>query len=187
MVRLLVVAFCLALTSTAQAQTPDILRRLMKEPLTLFDWGLLQLDRDLERAAQRLFPNRPAPETAKTSAIYDWREGQVQLSLALPTPAEQRSQPLCRAIFERLVTEMAGSAPQGARAAGWYLHHAFTPKAHVWTSRFEDRGTKLLEVVRLEVSLRAAPHRALAGDKREVRCTGRLDATLDAIAVELLG
>ena len=36
----------------------NIVSRSMGEPLTLFDWGLAQLDRDMARTAARLLPGR---------------------------------------------------------------------------------------------------------------------------------
>ncbi len=187
MIGLFAIVVTLALASAAQAQTPDIFKRLMGEPLTLFDWGLMQLDRDLERASLRVFPRIGGEPQARSGTTYDWREGRVWMSVALALPRAERTEPRCAAIFQRLVRELTFSAPKSPDAAGWYLQNAFQPKARFWTSRFEDVGAKLLEVVWLEVSLRAPNQEALAGDSRRLRCAGRLDAAPEALAVELQG
>ncbi len=170
----------------ARAQTPEILQRLMAEPLTLFDWGLAQLDRDIERAGLRLFGSRAGGATPETGTIYDWRRGRVTLFLSLQAPEEGRTRDACVALFGRVVRELTAGAPAGG-AAGLYLRNAFQPKGHFWTSRFEDIGSKLLEVVELEVSQIAPPYAAAAGDKRRVRCSGRLDTVAEALLVEVTG
>ena len=169
----------------AEAKSPEILRRLMGEPLTLFDWGLVQLERDLERASLRLAAERPTRAPPRSSAIYDWRQGLVLMSLAVEMPTARRTRPECTALFHRVVGELTGNAPESPDAAGWYLQNAFQPKAHFFAGRFEDIGAKLLEVVRLEVALRAPTHEAVAGDSRQVVCSGRLDADPEAMSVEL--
>lgn len=176
----------LALPPGARAQTPEILQRLMAEPLSLFDWGLAQLERDIERAALRLFGPAESGQRHESGTIYDWRSGRVTLFLSLQRPERQRTAEACRALFGRIVNELTATAPAGA-GPGWYLRNAFQPKGHVWTSRFEDTGGKLLEVVRLEASLIPAPYAAAAGDSLRVTCSGRLDAAPEALAVDVAG
>ncbi len=171
---------------TARAQTLEILQRLMAEPVSLFDWGLAQLDRDIERAGLRLFGPTTGGTPPETGTIYDWRRGRVTLFLSLQVPEQGRTADACTALFDRLVPELAAGAPAGD-AAGWYLRNAFQPKGHFWTSRFKDVGGKLLDVIELEVSLIAPPYGAAAGDKQRVRCSGRLNATPEALLIEVAG
>ena len=168
----------------AWAQTPDILQRLMAEPVSLFDWGLAQLDRDIERAGLRLFGSDEGAARPETGTIYDWRRGRVTLYLSLQRPERDRTREACTGLFDKVVRELTAGAPAGAPAA-WYLRSAFQPKGHFWTSRFEDVGGKLLQVVELEVSLIAPPYAAAGGDSRRVRCSGRLDAAPDALRVDV--
>ena len=176
----------LAPALTARAQTPDILQRLMAEPVSLFDWGMAQLDRDIERAGLRLFGPGDGGARPETGTIYDWRRGRVTLFLSRQTPERGRTREACTEVFGQVVGELTAGAPAGA-AAAWYLHSAFQPKGHFWTSRFEDVGGKLLQVVELEVSLIAPPYAAAAGDSRRVRCSGRLDAAPEALVVDVGG
>jgi len=51
-------AFAAGSAAAQNEREQDVLRRLMAEPVTLFDWGLAQLDRDIAAAADRVLPNR---------------------------------------------------------------------------------------------------------------------------------
>jgi len=172
--------------AAARAQTPEILQRLKAEPVSLFDWGMAQLDRDIERAGLRLFTVRSGGPRPETGTIYDWRRGRVTLFLSLQAPEQGRTREACVKLFDRVVGELLDGAPAGDPAA-WYLRSAFQPKGHFWTSRFEDVGGKLLQVVELEISLIAPPYAAAAGDSRRVRCSGRLDAAPEALLVDVAG
>jgi len=179
------IVFLLALLVDAEAEEKDILRRMMAEPVTLFDWGMAQLDRDIARAAQRTLPVRiGASARPVTGAIYDWHTNMVTLYVSAALPPARRTAEFCTATFKDIVTELTALAPQGPNAAGWYLTNAFKPKGHSWSDRFEDVRTKLLETVRLEVSFIPATYEALRGDDKRVRCVGRLDAEPNELTFE---
>lgn len=161
----------------AAAQTPDIIRRLQQEPLTLFDWGMANLDRDLQVAVRQLGEQDFALAAPRSSSTYRWRDGRILLSASFFPPADERSPEACVAKFRHLVGTLVRSAPKGPDAASWYLRSAFQPTGHFWASRFEDTGAKLLKVVVLRVSLRAPSYDKLAGDSRQVDCSGALNAT----------
>lgn len=162
-------------------QNGDVFNRLMKEPLTLFDWGLAQLDRDMARAVTRLRPGAVRANAARHGSIYDWRKRRITLYLSLTTPEQVRTRKTCRNLFVDVVNELVAGAPAGSDAAGWYLLNAFKPKAHFWGRRFEDTGAQLARLVSLEVSLLPAEYAAAAGDSRRVSCSGRLDATPESL------
>ena len=170
--------------SQATAQTPDIIRRLQKEPLTLFDWGMANLDRDLRLAVRRLGEEDYVPTPPKSSTTYRWSDGRIRLSASFFVPPEARTAEACSAQFKRLVAALVRNAPQGPGAASWYLRNVFQPSGHFWASRFEDTGAKLLKVVTLRISLLAQSYEKLAGDSRRVDCSGPLNATAEALEVE---
>ena len=173
-------------TPQRPARGNDILRRLQREPLTLFDWGLANLERDLHRASQRLGEEDYASVAPRSSATYRWRDGRIRLSASFFVPAEARTAEGCVAQFRRLVGALVADAPQGPDAASWYLGSAFQPSGHFWTSRFEDTGAKLLQVVDLRVSLRAPSYDKLAGDTRRIDCSGSLDAAEETLRFEAI-
>ncbi len=176
-----------AVVSAEEEHERDVLRRLMAEPVTLFDWGLAQLDRDIAAAAERTLPNRLGLAMGKpvTGTIYDWRANQITLYVSVALPPAQRTRDACKATFGDVVGALTEGAPGGPNAAGWYLLNAFKPKAHFWASRFEDVGAKLLKVVSLEISFIPATFEAVRGDNARVRCAGRLNAEPDEIIVEV--
>lgn len=194
MLRIAAAVGALVLTSAAQAQSDEqpqpsnedrsILNRLMQEPVTLFDWGMAQLDRDIASAARRTFRGGYGMGEPKAGSTYDWRGKQVILSVTVPMPAAERTQTACKHAFQDIVSTLTEAAPASPDAAGWYLLTAFQPDGHFWTSRFEDVGGKLLDVVRLRIGLIPSTADAVSGDTARVRCSGRLDARSDEIEVE---
>lgn len=173
-------------TPAAPQRSNDILRRLQREPLTLFDWGLANLERDLHRASQQLGQEDYATVPPRSSATYRWRDGRIRLSASFFIPAVARTPQGCVVQFRRLVDALVAEAPQGPDAASWYLGSAFQPSGHFWTSRFEDTGAKLLQVVDLRVSLRAPSYDKLAGDTRRIDCSGPLNAAEEALSFEAI-
>jgi len=187
MFRIIPIVIVLLLTTLAgaEAEERDVLRRLMAEPVTLFDWGLAQLDRDIARAAQRTLPMKiGASARPVTGAIYDWRTNIVTLYVFAALPPARRTSEFCTATFKDIVADLTALAPQGPNAAGWYLTNAFKPKGHFWGDRYEDVGAKLLETVQLEVSFIPATYEALRGDDKRVRCVGRLNAEPNELTFE---
>lgn len=184
--RVVLAVLLILLAIPARAEDTDVLRRLMSEPVTLFDWGLAQLDRDIALAAHRALANGSGLGAGgmRTGSIYDWRSRLVTVYVTAATPPEIRTKQHCAAGFRRVVDALTEGAPDGPEAAGWYLASAFRPKANYWAGRFEDIGGKLLDAVRLELSLRPADGDTMAGDTRLMRCTGRLDASPEDLAYE---
>ncbi|MEK9753841.1 MAG: hypothetical protein VW338_11630 [Rhodospirillaceae bacterium] len=182
----LVLGFAVAAVADEDADK-DIFRRLMSEPVTLFDWGIARLDQDIAAAATRTLPNRLGYGMGRpaTGTIYDWRANQITLYVSVALPRASRTRDSCTGAFRDLVADLTQGAPSGPNAAGWYLLSVFKPKAHFWGSRFEDVGGKLVERVKLEVSLMPATFEAVNGDNARVRCSGRLNAESEEIAVEL--
>ncbi len=177
-----------ALPPSVRAEEADIVHRLMDEPVSLFDWGLANLDRDVERAANHMIPRTLGSIAGKsmTGVIYDWRERAITVFVSVTLPKVRRTAGGCAAVFDAVVLDMTRGGPAGASAAGWYLKNAFKPAAHFWGDRFEDVGAKLLDVVSLEVQLLPAAFEAMKGDTLRVRCAGRLDADRTEIKVEIM-
>lgn len=171
--------------STNAGQSGDVIGRLMGEPLTLFDWGLAQLDRDMARVASRLFPSAGAGQRPRHGSIYDWRRRRVTMYLSHAALRNSRTQDTCRNLFQRSVAELTAGAPVGPDAAGWYLLNAFKPKGHAWGGRFEDIGAQLADKVTLEILLLPQAFEAAAGDTRRVKCSGPLSAGPEDIVYDM--
>jgi len=187
MLRRFLLSILLIWPVSAPADDGDILSRLMSEPITLFDWGLAQLDRDIAFAAYDAFKDRfgAGSNAPQAGTIYEWRTRRITLYAAIELPREERTSGDCVGAFMDIVGLLTRSAPKGPDAASWYLLHAFQPKAHFWADKFEDVGRQLLDKVQLEVTLRPATYEAVNGDTARVRCVGRLDASEAKIDIQL--
>lgn len=183
--RLALALVVLLLAPGAHAQSPDILTRLMKEPVTLFDWGMARLEYDISVAAGQALPRRVGHADIVTGSIYDWRSRLVTIYASARVAPGVRTQQNCVAAFRDIVKQLIVAAPAGSDAEGWYLFNVFKPKSHWLGTRFEDIGAKLLRVVRLEVAFIPDPGEVWSGDTRRVRCTGRLDAAASEISTEV--
>ncbi|MBO6519398.1 MAG: hypothetical protein JJ900_00795 [Rhodospirillales bacterium] len=183
MLRILTLFCVLLVAGQAAAQQKDVLRRLMEEPVTLFDWGIAQLDKDIAMTASRTIPKYVGAPV--TGSFYDWRANRITLFVSVPVPKQSRTADACAKTFRDIVRDLTRNTPKGPSAAGWYLLNAFKPKAHFWADRFEDVGAKLLDVVTLEVTFIPATHEAFDGKQQRVRCMGRLDATYEELTVEV--
>ena len=158
-----------------------IVSRLMGEPLTLFDWGLAQLDRDMARTAARLLPGRADGPGVRHGTIFNWRSRRITMYLSQTVSPEERTRTNCANLFGGITRDLIIGATAGSDAAGWYLLNVFKPKAHFWGGRFEDIGAQLARIVVLEVSLIPAEFQAAAGDAKKVTCSGRLDASRESL------
>lgn len=184
----IILTLCMLLTAgSAVAQeaagNKDVLRRLMDEPVTLFDWGIAQLDKDIAQSAGRTIPKYVGEPV--TGSFYDWRTNRITMFVSVAVPKQSRTSEACAATFVDIVADLTRNTPKGPSAAGWYLLNTFKPKAHFWADRFEDVGAKLLDVVRLEVTFIPATFEAFDGVQQRVNCSGRLDAEIAELSVEV--
>jgi hypothetical protein len=184
MQKVLTLLIALLVVDAARSNEPDVLSRLMREPLTLFDWGLAQLDRDTKRVARDVFEDRLGPGRPAANARFDRERRLVILGATLALPSNTRSEATCIGAFREIVTRLASVAPRGESPVPWYLQSAFLPDGHAWAGLSEDIGTRLLEVVRLRITLIPRPSDTYEGHIRFVSCNGRLDARPGEIAVE---
>jgi hypothetical protein len=184
MKRVLPLLFLLFVAPNVRAAGSDVLTRLMQEPLTLFDWGLAQLDRDIRQVARETFVDRLGLGTPAADARFDRGRRKVVLGATMALPPASRSKATCTRAFHEIVAGLTRAAPQRTTAAAWYLQNAFQPERRVTTNRFEGVGANLLKVVQLHVVLIPTPSDVFKDDKRLVSCHGQLDAQQGEITVE---
>jgi len=182
--RIFLITSLLLTASGAAAEQKDVLRRLMNEPVTLFDWGIAQLDTDIAQSAGRIIPKFVGKPV--TGSFYDWRTNHITMFVSVPVPKESRTRQACAMTFHDIVGDLTRNTPKGPSAASWYLLNTFKPKAHFWADRFEDVGAKLLGAVTLEVTFIPATSEAFDGLQRKVRCHGPLDAAPEELTVEVI-
>lgn len=176
--------FLFLVAGPARGDEADVLSRLMGEPLTLFDWGLAQLDRDMERVAREVFEDHLGLGRPAAGARFDRERHQVFMGATMALPPDSRSEATCVQAYRAIVARLAKVAPRGQSPVPWYLQSAFQPDGHAWGGSSKDLGAQLLEVVRLHVVLVPRPSDTAKGDIRFLSCLGRLDARPGEITVE---
>ncbi len=179
----------LALSTAARAEDEalesNVLHRLMDEPITMFDWGLHRLDRDIAQAMSRVFGGSPVLTNHQSGALYEWRQNKVTVYVSARAPDSMRSRKRCHDTFGRLVSVLTERSPAGPGAAGWYLMSTFYPQGRIWPYRFEDVGEQLLREIVLEVTFFPPGGDSFGGDgPSHIRCSGRLDAKPADLAYE---
>lgn len=172
---LTILAIAMAATPAAADEPDDPLRWLHAQPLTLFDLGVMRLERDVHAAAPWLAGAEAGGEPVLAGVRYDFRRGRILVYVALRRPRDERTEAACVALFRRLVERMLARAPEGPGRAAWYLEKAFVPAGRERVAP-ESFGRRLLETVHAEITLRGRSDDARAAEAGRMTCSGRLDA-----------
>lgn len=153
----------------------DPLVWLHAQPLTLFDLGVMRLERDVLAAAPWLAETEAPRDRPLAGVQYDFWRKRIVVYVALQRPRAERTEANCIAVFRRLVERMIAQAPEGPGRAAWYLEKAFVPVGRERLAA-PGFGRQLSERVYAEVTLRGRSDDARAGEIGRMTCSGRLDA-----------
>jgi len=172
---MLAIATAAAATPASADEQDDPLRWLHAQPLTLFDLGVLRLERDVHAAAPWLAEAEAGSEPVLAGVRHEFRRGRILVYLSLHRPRAERTEAACIALFRRLVERMLARAPEGPGRAAWYLEKTFVPAGRERILP-ESIGRRLLETVHVEITLRPRSDDARAAEAGRMTCSGRLDA-----------
>lgn len=177
--RMLVLA-CLFLAIPAQAQDtpvdPALSGWLANTPVTLMDWGMLRLDREVRQAVGTLGLKDGRDGAVKVGTLYRPFDRRVLAYLSLPMPPRDRSLVRCRELYGMLRDHLLAGAPGGMSAASWYLQRVFGSDTRgPGGNRPEPFGQMLTNMVLLEVTLRVPEADAFGNGPPKITCAGRLD------------
>ncbi len=172
---ILAIAMAASAAPASAGEKDDPLRWLHAQPLTLFDLGIMRLERDLYAAVPWLAEAEAGGEPVLAGVRYELRRGRILVYLSLHRPRAERTEAACIALFRRLVERMLARAPEGPGRAAWYLEKTFVPtgRERVVPDSF---GRRLLETVHAEITLRGRSDDARASEAGRMTCSGRLDA-----------
>jgi len=169
----------------ASAQTPpttpdgrgdeELIRHLADTPMTLLDWGMLRLERDLDRAVRRLGLDRSKDGPPRLGTLYRFADRRILAYVSFIAAGTTRTEAYCRDIFGLVRQELLAAAPGGPDGAAWYLERIFSSDVRRDRAKPEPYGEKLLSTVQLEVTLRAPASEAFGNGPGKVACAGRLD------------
>lgn len=179
---LLVVAMAAAGDSGAQTNPaqrpvdPRLSTWLTETPVTLLDWGMLRLDRELRQAAGALAIKEGKDGPVKIGTLYRPFDRRVLAYLSIAMPARMRSLAQCREIYGLLRDHLLTGAPAGITGAAWYLQRIFGSDTRgSGGNRPEPFGEMLAEMVLLEVTLRVPEADAFGNGPPKITCAGRFD------------
>jgi hypothetical protein len=137
---------------------------LMREPVTLFDLGILRLREDLKRTADRMAEAGDLPATPLTGAFYDLGRQRIVAYVTLTAGAVEPSEAVCRES---------------------YLENLFLHEGPGNLGRPNDLAADLAATVQLEVTLLARD--PLRQSPQMVKCVGRLDSEPDEVKTTVRG
>ncbi len=179
--RALLLCCLLAAAPLANAQDkpvdPRLTGWLTTTPVTLLDWGMLRLDREVRQAVVALGLKDGRDGPVKVGTLYRPFDRRVLAYLSLPMTARERSLPRCRELYGMLRDHLLAGAPGGLSAAGWYLQRIFgsDTRGGGGGNRPEPFPDMLTNMVLLEVTLRVPEADAFGNGPPKITCAGRLD------------
>jgi hypothetical protein len=159
-----------------QSAGPEISQFLATTPVTLLDWGMMRLERDLDRAMRRLQLDRTRGEAPRAGTLFRFQDRRVLVYFSTVATDATRTEEGCRELFTALREELLAGAPNGPEGAQWYLSRLFGSDAWRGRDRPEPFGPRVVDMVLLEVTLRPPPADAFAANPGKIACAGRLDA-----------
>jgi hypothetical protein len=153
----------------------DPIAWLRAQPLSLFDLGIMRLERDVLAAAPWIAEMDAPRDQVLAGVQYNFWRQRIVVYVSMYRPRAERTETNCVALFRRLVERMIAHAPEGPGRASWYLEKSF---AAIGRERATDDalGKRLSELVRAEITLRGRLDDARAGEAGRMTCTGRFDA-----------
>jgi hypothetical protein len=166
---------------TGYRPPPPVIQKLMGEPVSLLDWGLLRLERQLEQAGAVLVARRESRGPVVSGAAYSWRTQNITGFISIATPRDERSQIRCAEIHRQVVRLITTGAPDGVAPETWYVQNLFAPLTRPWLRPHRREVTALMGLVRVEVTLRDVDFDTFEGDHTAVVCSGPLDAAPDRL------
>lgn len=173
------VSVLLAATATAQQGGPSgqaAADYLGRTPVSLLDWGMLRLERDLTAVVQTAFPGSNRAGPVRVGAFYRPFDRRVLAYVSLALPERQRTEAQCRELFTAVREQLLAGAPGGAEGPHWYLKRVFGSDVRRSEPLPDDFAAGLLDLVLLEVTLRVPPGEAFDKGPGKLACAGRLDA-----------
>ncbi len=179
--RLMALGFSLALAPfPGEAQqpppvAPQLYQYLAETPVTLLEWGMLRLGRDMQAAvtALSLDGGRNGMAKVKTGTLFRPFDRRVVAYLSLPVAGKARNLEQCQEIYGLLQQSLLAGAPAGLSGPPWYLQRLFGTDTR--SGRPEPFGEMLVEMVLLEVTLRVPEAENFTPGSRNIVCAGKLD------------
>jgi hypothetical protein len=171
-------------TAAPRAEGLDAFRWLRNQPLTLFDLGIVRLDRDITRVSRWLLDAELLDARPAAGIQVAGRRRSIIAFVSIEYPPDRRTGKECRRIFRRVAGRMIGGAPEGPGRASWYLQSTFFPQGREWTRPTPDFADRLVRLVQLQVVLNGTSDEGIKLRAKRVSCVGALDADRKTVKLE---
>ena len=158
-IRLVVVAATLmSLSMSVHAEPGPTVRWLMNNPLTLFDHGMMTVEKKAEEAATNLAKSflLRGGQLAGTWTDYSWENNEISILLSVTDFPEEATHANCNEIRGFFIALMTGFLPKDAVSTeyigdvigDWFSHRGFQR-----TNRDEELSEKLARITFVGVEL----------------------------------
>lgn len=161
---------------SATPANPELTRFLSSTPVTLLDWGMLRMERDLEETVRQLGLDRGREGVPRIGTLFRGGDRRVVAYASFAVSGANRTEKNCQDIFAMVREGLLSAAPSGASGAGWYLSRVFNSDFRRDGNQPEPFEDMLLDAVLLEVTLRVPSGDAFSGGPGRISCAGRLDS-----------
>lgn len=157
----LFLAVCVLLTTggAAKAEPGPIGKWLMREPLTLWDMGMMRIEDATEAAAATTFDNHSRDTFPLAS--YSWEENEISISAWVVGFTGPINHQTCNSFRRRFVRALIGYAPDTAKVDDTQLKTEIVGQIEWWfshsgwqkTARDKKLGEKMSRIIYVEVDL----------------------------------
>lgn len=160
---------------------------LRKQPLTLFDWGVWRLERDVSRVGRWLEDAEALSEPPKTGVEWQWRRKKISMFVSIAQRPALRTGAYCQRIYGVVRRKMMGSeGPTGPGRASWYLRSVFFPQGREWSRPTKDFAERLVKFIHLQVVLLGHPSEGLRLKAPKIVCSGTLDTERPLVRKQII-
>ena len=163
-------ACLLAWITTASAEPSSVVRFLMNQPVSVFDYGLIQLE---EQFAEQHFYGIAKPVPLNTHAAYDWNANRIYLSFRIMIEEVNVSQSVLKDICESSIWHartILGVGPDTGKLEDEVaLGMLFEPRSFTVKDAPHNVNEELSAIIDLRSTVSTSDPKSKA-----VRCRGRL-------------
>lgn len=153
------------------------LQWLQGQRLTLFDWGLWRLERDIDRVGRWMEDAEALSEPALTGVEWQRRRQRVTVFVSIVRRPALRNAAHCQHLYGVVRRKLLGAkGPTGPGSASWYLRTKFLPQGRGWTRPSQNFAERLVKLVYLELTLLSEAAEGLHLKAPKISCAGTLDA-----------
>lgn len=160
---------------------PGLYAYLSQTPVTLLEWGMLRLGRDVQASVTALSLEGGRGGAVKAGTLFRPFDRRVLAYISLPVSGKARSLDQCQEIYTLVREHLLAGAPSGLSGPPWYLQRLFGADTRGSSGRPEPFGEMLVDMVLLEVTLRRPEAEAFTAGAANIVCAGRLDQEQAAI------